>query len=118
MLGFRLRAFAQARGLRALAPLLHRPAGDDRSQQQGASLKLNVVRKTGQVRVPKRPKLDSLTAIIDQIPAADRTAHSKQHHTSKLVFERLHTSLMHLYFGVPMHFVSGVDSRLADNRSA
>lgn len=59
---------------------------------------------------PKRPKLDPFTAIIDQILEADRTAHSKQHHTSKRVFERLLASLMHLYSGVPMHFVSGVDT--------
>ena len=38
---------------------------------------------------PKRPKLDPFTAIIDQILEADRTAHSKQHHTSKRIFERL-----------------------------
>ena len=38
---------------------------------------------------PKRPKLDPFTAIIDQILDADRTAHSKQHHTSKRIFERL-----------------------------
>ena len=38
---------------------------------------------------PKRPKLDPFTAIIDQILEADRTAHSKQHHTSKRVFECL-----------------------------
>ncbi|HUZ72002.1 MAG TPA: IS21 family transposase, partial [Stellaceae bacterium] len=34
-------------------------------------------------RVPKRPKLDPFTAIIDQILEADRTGHSKQLHTSK-----------------------------------
>jgi integrase len=37
----------------------------------------------------KRPKLDPFTAIIDQLLEADRTAHSKQHHTSKRIFERL-----------------------------
>ena len=61
---------------------------------------------------PKRPKLDPFTAIIDQILEADRTAHSKQHHTSKRIFERLLASLMHFYSGAPMHFVSGVDSSL------
>ena len=40
-------------------------------------------------RAPKRPKLDPLTAIIDQILEADRTSHSKQRHTSKRIFERL-----------------------------
>jgi len=40
-------------------------------------------------RVPKRPKLDPFTAIIDQILEADRTGHSKQLHTSKRIFERL-----------------------------
>ncbi len=40
-------------------------------------------------QAPKRPKLDPFTAIIDQILEAERTAHSKQLHTSKRIFERL-----------------------------
>src|SRR5450631_1281486 len=45
-------------------------------------------------RAPKRPKLDPLTAIIDQILEADRTGHSKQLHTSKRIFERLRDELL------------------------
>jgi transposase len=38
---------------------------------------------------PKRPKLDSFTAIIDCILEEDRTVHHKQHHTAKRILERL-----------------------------
>ena len=40
-------------------------------------------------QLPKRPKLDPFTAIIDRIVADDRTVHRKQRHTSKRIFERL-----------------------------
>src|SRR5918998_3297881 len=36
-----------------------------------------------------RPKLDAVTAIIDQILAADRTAPPKQRHTAKRIYDRL-----------------------------
>jgi len=38
---------------------------------------------------PKRPKLDPFTGIIDHILEDDRTAHRKQRHTAKRIFERL-----------------------------
>jgi len=38
---------------------------------------------------PLRPKLGTVTAIIDQILAADRAAPPKQRHTAKRIFERL-----------------------------
>jgi len=38
---------------------------------------------------PKRPKLDPFTDIIDQILEDDKTAHRKQRHTAKRIFERL-----------------------------
>jgi transposase len=38
---------------------------------------------------PGRPKLGAVTAIIDQILAADRSAAPKQRHTAKRIFERL-----------------------------
>ena len=37
----------------------------------------------------RRPKLDGYTEIIDQILEADKSAHKKQRHTSKRIFERL-----------------------------
>ena len=36
-----------------------------------------------------RPKLDAVTAIIDQILEADRTSLPKQRHTAKRIYERL-----------------------------
>ena len=38
---------------------------------------------------PPRPKLGAVTAIIDPILAADRSAPLKQRHTAKRIFERL-----------------------------
>ena len=38
---------------------------------------------------PMRPKLDAVTAIIDQILEADRTSPPKQRHTAKRIYERL-----------------------------
>jgi transposase len=38
---------------------------------------------------PVRPKLDAVTAIIDQILAADQTAPPKQRHTAKRIYDRL-----------------------------
>src|SRR4051812_46295528 len=38
---------------------------------------------------PARPKLDGLTATIDQIVLSDRSAPSKQRHTAKRIYERL-----------------------------
>jgi transposase len=38
---------------------------------------------------PARPKLDAVTAIIDRILEADRTAPPKQRHTAKRIFDRL-----------------------------
>jgi transposase len=38
---------------------------------------------------PRRPKLDAFTGIIDRILEEDRTAHRKQQHTAKRIFERL-----------------------------
>lgn len=38
---------------------------------------------------PRRPKLGVVSAIIDQILAADRSAPPKQRHTAKRIFERL-----------------------------
>ncbi len=38
---------------------------------------------------PKRPKLDPFTDIIERILEEDRTAHRKQRHTAKRIFERL-----------------------------
>jgi transposase len=38
---------------------------------------------------PRRPKLDRFTAIIDQILDDEREGRTKQHHTSKRIFERL-----------------------------
>ena len=46
---------------------------------------------------PRRPKLGAVTAIIDQILAADRSAPPKQRHTAKRIFERLRTE--HGYAG-------------------
>ena len=40
---------------------------------------------------PVRPKLDTVTAIIDQILEADRTAPPKQRHTAKRIYDRLRT---------------------------
>ena len=40
---------------------------------------------------PVRPKLDAVTAIIDQILEADRTAPPKQRHTAKRIYDRLRT---------------------------
>ena len=37
----------------------------------------------------KRPKLDPFTDIIDRIVEEDRSAHRKQRHTAKRIFERL-----------------------------
>jgi len=38
---------------------------------------------------PGRPKLDGFTALIDRILDEDRSAHRKQRHTAKRIFERL-----------------------------
>jgi transposase len=38
---------------------------------------------------PLRPKLDAVTAVIDQILEADRTAPPKQRHTAKRIYDRL-----------------------------
>ena len=38
---------------------------------------------------PKRPKLAPFTEIIDRILGEDRTAHRKQRHTGKRIFEGL-----------------------------
>jgi transposase len=38
---------------------------------------------------PRRPKLDGFTGIIDRILEEDRSAHRKQRHTAKRIFERL-----------------------------
>jgi transposase len=38
---------------------------------------------------PRRPKLDAFTGIIERILEEDRTAHRKQRHTAKRIFERL-----------------------------
>src|SRR6476646_1596132 len=46
---------------------------------------------------PRRRKLGAVTAIIDQILAADRSAPPKQRHTAKRIFERLHAE--HGYAG-------------------
>jgi transposase len=40
---------------------------------------------------PMRPKLDGVTAFIDQILEADRTSPPKQRHTAKRIYERLRT---------------------------
>jgi transposase len=40
---------------------------------------------------PVRPKLDAVTAVIDQILEADRTAPPKQRHTAKRIYDRLRT---------------------------
>src|SRR3712207_3365105 len=40
-------------------------------------------------KLPVRPKLDAVTAIIDQILEADRTSPPKQRHTAKRIYERL-----------------------------
>jgi transposase len=38
---------------------------------------------------PRRPKLDGFTGIIDRVLEEDRSAHRKQRHTAKRIFERL-----------------------------
>src|SRR3712207_712384 len=40
---------------------------------------------------PMRPKLDGVTAFIDQILVADRTSPPKQRHTAKRIYDRLRT---------------------------
>ena len=40
---------------------------------------------------PVRPKLDAVTAVIDQVLEADRTAPPKQRHTAKRIYDRLRT---------------------------
>jgi len=71
------------------------------SQREAArrfGLHRNTVRKMLTFSVPpgyrrtkplSRPKLDAVTAIIDQILEADRTAPVKQRHTAKRIYDRL-----------------------------
>jgi len=71
------------------------------SQREAArrfGLHRNTVRKMLTFSVPpgyrrtkplSRPKLDTVTAIIDQILEADRTAPVKQRHTAKRIYDRL-----------------------------